>query len=383
MNFDIDAIKHNYQTQKSPYRELGKYIFSVCTFGLGALWFWATTRVIKEGEIGLREDARGNMILLPPGRHSNFPWESYPAPVQSLADKYIKLGPYKIVTVESGYVAKTLNRGVLETLAEGQHLITDAAHTFEGYIPVKQETKRLEKVTAYTKDNVGITIHADVRYQIDKPNEAVLKVDDIERSIREISEIQLSQVIGHHNLCELIPAASGLTHIEQEKTQPLELQDPEEQGLTGVVHELMKMIGATLADLGIRLINIGIKSWTINDSSLAHELGQSAVVQSQTAAKMLTAERDAEILKIQTTAQAEAERLRAEGIQKASELISSDPLAMKMVEWQAQRDIVAAAKQSHLFYGSTGQANFFQLPVDGEKLNPEETVAADKVVATI
>lgn len=47
------------------------------TLGLGGLYLWATTRVIKEGEVGLRQTASGKMVLLPPGRHSNFPWESY------------------------------------------------------------------------------------------------------------------------------------------------------------------------------------------------------------------------------------------------------------------------------------------------------------------
>lgn len=300
------------------------------------------------------------MILLPPGRHSNFPWESYPAPVQSLANKVIKLGPYKIITIESGYVAKTLNKGTLEILEEGQHLLIDAAHVFCGYIPVKQETKRLEKVTAITKDNVGITMLADVIYKIESPKVTLRQVDDIERSILEISEMQLSQVIGHHNLDELIPAARGFTHKQVDEDEA----DDDKKGISGVVNELIDTIRVKLADLGIKLINIGMKSWTINDKALAHELGQGAVVQSQTSAKLLTAESDANILKIKAQAQADSEIIRADGLFQAGQKLNSDPMAKQLAQWQAQSKIVASSKPgTSLFYGANGHQGFFHTPL--------------------
>lgn len=70
-----------------------------------------------------------------------------------------------------------------------------------------------------------------------------------------------------------------------------------------------------------------------------------------------------EILKINAQAQAEAEFIRADGLYKAGQKINSDPMAIKMAEWQAQSDIVGASHNAHLFYGSTGQPGFFQMPL--------------------
>lgn len=126
--FNMHEIKANYQRDHSPFREFGKYLFSICTFGLGALWFASTTVVIREGQIGVREDARGKMTLLPPGRHSSFPWESYPSPVQNLSQPVIYLGPYSIITVTTGNIAQTINKGVITILEAGQHLLEEADH---------------------------------------------------------------------------------------------------------------------------------------------------------------------------------------------------------------------------------------------------------------
>src|SRR4051812_36904272 len=80
--FDIREITDRYEKQKG-WRELGKWFFAIATFGFGALWLLLTTSIVKEGEIGLRRNFRGEMTLLPPGRHSNFPWEEYPVQPQS------------------------------------------------------------------------------------------------------------------------------------------------------------------------------------------------------------------------------------------------------------------------------------------------------------
>ena len=115
MKLDMAKVKSDYAASQGG-RELGKWIFSIATFGLGALYLWGTTTVIQEGEIGLRQSASGKMVLLPPGRHSNFPWEEYSSKTVSLSKKDIQLGPYQIITVDTGYVAKTYNKGHLEIL---------------------------------------------------------------------------------------------------------------------------------------------------------------------------------------------------------------------------------------------------------------------------
>ena len=90
---DMAQIQKEYEDSKG-LREYMKYAFSILTFGLGAIYLWLTTKIIQQGEIGLRRNFRGEMILLPPGRHSNFPWETYPIYPQStsMPQGDIKLG---------------------------------------------------------------------------------------------------------------------------------------------------------------------------------------------------------------------------------------------------------------------------------------------------
>ena len=60
MSFNIHDVTLNYQRNHSPYRELAKYLFSICTFGLGALWFAATTIVVEP----TRRDIAGDGLQL-------------------------------------------------------------------------------------------------------------------------------------------------------------------------------------------------------------------------------------------------------------------------------------------------------------------------------
>jgi len=242
MKLDIAQIQQDYEKSKG-WREFKKYAFAIGTFGLGALYLWATTSIIKQGEIGLRRNSRGEMILLPPGRHSNFPWETYPVEPQSLSKKEIHLGPYKIISVETGYIAKTFNQGKLEILEEGQHLLKEASHVFKGFVAVKQKTKKLEAVTAYTSDNVGLTLHADVRYKIENPEDAIRNIDDIDNSIKEIAEISISQIVSHHNLEDFAPVTN--------------VGEGHDHSITKVITELTANIKEQLHQLGIKLLSIG------------------------------------------------------------------------------------------------------------------------------
>jgi regulator of protease activity HflC (stomatin/prohibitin superfamily) len=358
MLFDMNSLKHNYESSKRS-RILGKWIFSLATFGLGGLYLWVTTKIIQEGEVGLRQTATGKLIILPPGRHSNFPWESYPTENQSLSKKIIKLGPYHIITVETGYVAKTYNKGKLEILGVGQHLLGDASHTFEGFIPIKQETKKLHKIIASTSDNVGLTLHADVRYQIENPETAVTQIDDIEDSIKEIAEINISQIVSHHSLMDFGPATSTANFRNS--------TIPEARGIGEVVTELSRIITEQLAKLGIKLINIGITSWQVNDSNLAHELAQGAVVKSQTQSRLMAAENAFQVKKIETDAEsnaiitraaAEAKAIQAQGAAyiEVAQAMQHSPVAQAMYTQAQQIDMVSRAQNVNLFFHTAGNA---------------------------
>jgi regulator of protease activity HflC (stomatin/prohibitin superfamily) len=360
MQFNMSKLKSEYYEAKG-WREFWKWTFALSTFGLGALYLWATTSVIEEGHVGIRCTARGEMVLLPPGRHSNFPWESYLSAPRSLSEKDIHLGPYTIITVETGYVAKTYDSGKLVVLNEGQHLLEHAAHVFSGFIPTKQETKKLSEVSAYTNDNVGLTLHADVRYEIENPEIAIKKIDDIEGSIAQIGEMNISMVVGHHNLADFAPATASLRN------------DPRTGGMGEVIAELTKSITEQLRNLGIKLLSIGITSWSIDNETLAEQLAQGAVIQSQAASNMLSADREAKIKGIQAEADARAIETRARGYAEAikikgaaiatlGEQFKENPAALEMFVREQNTALVQNAQNPYLFFTPQGINTQLTLP---------------------
>lgn len=365
MNFNIADVTYNYQRNHSPYRELAKYLFSICTFGLGALWFAATTIVVREGQIGVREDARGKITLLPPGRHSNFPWESYPAPVQDLSQSVIKLGPYTIITVPTGSVAQTIDKGILTILEAGQHLLLSADHIFKSFMSIKQETEELKKIQACTNDGVELDIEADVQYEIENPELAISKVDDINKSIKETAANQLNSVIGSHPRQELIPAATKMDTSPALKEQTKDLTGEAksanlQNNFLGIENEVYAKAKDRLAEQGIKLIKVFIKNISIVDKALAHELGQAAVIQSQTNSKLINAKSDAEILRISSEAKAKAIQIEAKATADAAKLLNDTPLAKEIVVLNKHIEMVGSAKPgTQLNYGATGYAGFF------------------------
>ena len=354
MTFDIDQIKKDYTTSKGN-RELNKWIFAVATLGLGGLYLWANTKIIPEGNIGLRKTASGKMVLLPPGRHSNFPWESYPEKDQSLSKKIITMGPHKIITVQTGYVAKTSKNGVLTILTEGQHLISDASHTYDGMISIKQETKKLDPITVSTKDNVGLTMQADVRYQIIDPTLAITHIDDIEESIKQIAEMSMYQTVGSHSLEDFAPA-----------TLVIHSPDHENTGIMAVVLDLKAKLTEQLQKIGISLLNIGITNREFIDESLAHELAQGAVIKSQADSQRAAAENAAVVKETQTKAeantiitiakaQAEAVKEKGQAILDLARLIETHPVAQAMYQRSQEIELVQFAKNANLFFQARGQ----------------------------
>ena len=201
-----------------------------------------------------------------------------------------------------------------------------------------------------------------MRYQIEDPNEAIRQIDDIEKTITEIAEFNISQIVSHHTLAEFTPAKVNVGQSQQ-------VVD-EHGGISGVIHELTANITKQLQKLGISLLNIGITSWSIKDEPLAHELAQGAVIQAQAQSKMISVEREAAIKDISTKAEAsailtlaaseaEAAVIRAEGdaqalelkgkaIKKVAEQFATDPVGQNIYVNILQADVAKHAKNLNL-----------------------------------
>ncbi|MDF1646680.1 MAG: SPFH domain-containing protein [Legionellaceae bacterium] len=379
MKFNLDKFKKDYnQAQKEAGREVNKWLFSVMTFGLGALYLWLTTIIIKDGSIGLRSNARGEMTLLPPGRHSIFPWENYPCRPQSLSQDIIELDRYKIITVSTGQVAQTRNQGVLEILQEGQHLIDDPSHIFQEFVSIKQETNKLHEVIASTSDNVGLTLKPDVRYQIIDPQKALGCIHDIQASIIERAEMTISKIVGSHTLADFAPKATNVI-LEGGSTTGSTTGDAK-AGLSAILDEITDSLKANLKDIGIELLSLGVTSWTINDTDLAHQLAQRAVIQSQTESEQLAAEQKASTLKIsseaeavatKTRADAEAQAIRAIGAAHKEVADSFGESSMALTVYQASQavEMVKHANNPYLFLNSGGQQVVPTMPLSTQHLS--------------
>ena len=127
--------------------------------------------------------------------------------------------------------------------------------------------------------------------------------------------------------------------------------------------------------LGIKLLNIGITSWSINDKQLAHELAQGAVIQSQAQSKMLSARREAEVKGILTAAEAQARLVLANSEAQAL-LVKGAAIKELTVGFEgnpAAQEIYARLQQVELVRGANNPNLFFSQQLVGGNL-PQLTV---------
>lgn len=359
MTLDMNVLKNEYEQSKG-WREVKKWAFAIGTLGLGALYLWSTTVIIKEGEIGLRRNSRGQMTLLPPGRHSNFPWESYPEPPQSLSRDHIALGPYTILTVHTGFVAKTYYDGTLVILEAGRHLMRSATHKFNAFVSIKQETKELPSVVACTQDNVEVDITSVVRYQIQDPAAAIGAVHDIERTITDLATITLQQTIRLHKLEDFMATANRSSEINHS------LED--ESTIDNIVHQITQTLSMQLQQFGIKLLMMGNMNWSFRNKELQTSLASSAVTRAQNNVLVYKAKLDAEANNVRIENQAacmvtlarsgaEAIRIRAAAVKEASAALENNTAAHDLYIKTLMCDVAAHAKNPYLFFGMNGGAN--------------------------
>lgn len=231
---------------------------AILTLGLGGLFLWATTKTIKEGELCVRRTRDGRAVILPPGRHSNLPGESY-GHVQSVAQEVIDLGPRrlvtirdgfrgesykngklvvlfpgrhlleathsfvksvsmdldevdlgpkKIVTIKNGWCGVAYDKGVLQILKEGRHELTLPDQRFAKFLSLQQEVVELPELQVKTTDNIQVIVHAVLNYKIIDPVKAVTNVEHLSKSLYELAEVTLSAILRRNSFRDLSPAAN-------------------------------------------------------------------------------------------------------------------------------------------------------------------------------
>jgi len=133
-----------------------------------------TLCVVDQGHVGYATD-QGQIILLPPGLHQ---WRSPTMRFEKsfdLNNNLIHMGPYSLVTVDSGYSAVTEDNGMQKILAGGQtYLLTHRNWKFQKFIPQKIQSSNLKRIEATSADNVLMAVDATVIWRITDVETAAL-----------------------------------------------------------------------------------------------------------------------------------------------------------------------------------------------------------------
>lgn len=184
------------------------------------------------------------------------------------------------------------------------------------------------------------------------------QIDEIEKSIEEIAKISISRTVSNHKMSDFAPATSTANFAETSNSH----------GISTVIIELSKLITEQLSKLGIALINIGITSWRVSDTQLAHELAQGAVILSQTQSQVAAAKLSAEVTAINAEAEsnaaivrakAEAEAIRAIGDAnlKVATAMNGNPAALRVYELAKQSDMIRYSTSPHVFFSASNTAS--------------------------
>merc|ERR1719408_606104 len=92
-----------------------------------------------------------------------------------ISNNVIRLGPFTLVTVDSGYSAVTEDNGQQKILKGGEtYLLTHRNWKFQKYIPQKIQSSNLKRIEATSADNVLMAVDATVIWRITDVETAAL-----------------------------------------------------------------------------------------------------------------------------------------------------------------------------------------------------------------
>jgi len=352
--FHLDELSESYKRDRPLWRSFAKGLIGVTL--IGGLALWGATQIVPDGHVALRKTGVGRYRLLPPGRYSNLPGEEFIGEPLSLAHHKISLGSINIITVKQGQVGISYLSGKLIILPTGQHILTEAYHTFDRFVSLKRETMRLDDIYVNTRDNVAIKLQPDVVYKIEDPLLAVNGIDDIEQTILDTATMTMSKVIGSHKLHDIMTVTGGSLNKKQKK-----VEDLAQHSMSELIYELEESLSHQLSTFGVHLIAIGIRGYDIVDKQLSAQLAQSAVIQANINAQLQSAENEARVIQIQAEAkkqasikqaegEAESATVKAQGIFDAAIIIGQSEVAVQMTYNTQRTEMVSKSHKSTLFY---------------------------------
>lgn len=322
---------------------------------------------VSKGEVASAWHNNEPLLLDTPGCYSyddpNFIFVRH----QSLADKIISLGSRKIVMVNAGEVGVSYNKGVLQVLQPGRHILEDASHVFDDFLSTQQRILRLTPrvpqqkaqvgrddnenksslLVCETKDFVKVGLRADVFYSIANPTLTIqaVKRQEIDELVYETAVATLTNVVRCTALNEVAqnsnPSAASLNKHKEDTMNAQALGDPSAPLFFDRAHDdfLSRLHDDFLQRYGIEIVNIRIENFRIMNDELASSISNQALKTAETesalanlkgqqeiatreqersaAVKQISTEAEAKALNTKVTAENDAKIASAEASAKA------------------------------------------------------------------
>jgi regulator of protease activity HflC (stomatin/prohibitin superfamily) len=353
---------------------------------------------VNRGQVGLAWQDNIPLFLEEPGVHSfDTPTFNF-VKHASVTDKVIELGTKKIVTVNSGEVAISYDSGELRILHPGRHVIEDAAHKVDGFLPILQKSVRLISAEAGpprrgaakeegsdllicdTKDLVKVGVRADVFYSIADPEKTIRRVakEDINTIVLETAIATLTNIIRSTTLNEIAqsknPSAVSNSGEQVQTAQALG-ESASAPLFFDKAHDefLSKLHDDFMARYGIDVTNIRIESFKIMDAELSGNISKQALTTAQTESQLAnlagqteiaTKEQEREAQTRQIKAQAEALATKTEADAKNSALISKSEAEARAD--QIQKETLAKADAAALVAQAKAEAEAISIKAKAE-----------------
>jgi len=332
---------------------------------------------IDQGFIGYAMD-RGQPVLLPPGVHF---WESDTLRFQEAIDlskSVITLGPYTLVTVDEGYSAVTQNNGKQVLLSGGKvHLLTHRNWKFEKFMSEKIQTDELGCILASTADNVLLETESTVNWKITdvimaarmaaqtmKADGSSVRGEDIVKLRSDVlkqATASLAAFIGCVRYSDSFHvsaqnAASGKEMMEAIKQPEAEDSLPignsplfNFAGLSSAVDHCNEVC----QKYGVTIMSINIISAKPRDDKLMNQLAAGAVASAAAEQAETAARGNANAKLIVAVAQADSERICAQGSKDAATILEKSEFAVELARMGKAGDSIK--DKATFFFGGHPQ----------------------------
>jgi regulator of protease activity HflC (stomatin/prohibitin superfamily) len=309
---------------------------------------------IHPGHIGYAED-QGCPIVLGPGMHQ---WDSPTIKfMQSfdISEKFLKFGPYTLLTVREGECAVTSNNGVLEILGADKpgktadkhqlaqnpnttrtYLLSHAKWTLVAWLNITEQFDMLKSAEILTNDRVEVDLNSTVAWRIVDASVAAKQgggMDHIRELVHREARATVADLILSTKISSGIQAPESRVKTMSHKgkgrdeasasASPIVLDGvPDDSLKAGVSETAVDACSKRLERIGVHVDTINIVQLTIKDKLIRERLAQAAVISTKVQETSEIAKTEAKNVEIHARAVAEAARLKARAEADAIEFIA-------------------------------------------------------------